>query len=79
VLANSVAYAKKYQHYPLENLIQEKPSHEGLNEKLGTIASTTPIPCPKNPKAKQQPNHNPFEEVKFISPFISQKLAYKTK
>ena len=37
--------------YPLENLIQEKPSHGGLDEKLGTIASTTPTPCPESPKA----------------------------
>ena len=65
--------------YPLENLIQEKPSHGGLDEKLGTTASTTPIPFPESPKAKQQPNHNPFEEVKFISPFISPKLSYETK
>jgi len=65
--------------HPLENLIQEKPSHGGLDEKLGTIASATPILCPKNPKAKQQPNHNSFKEVKFISPFVSPKLAYETK
>ena len=37
--------------HPLENLIQEKPYHGGLDEKLGTTASATPIPCPKNPKA----------------------------
>ena len=65
--------------YPLENLIEEKPSHGGLDEKLGTTASATPTPCPKSPKAKQQPNHNPFEEVKFMSPFVSPKLAYETK
>ena len=65
--------------HPLENLIQEKPSHGGHDEKLGTTASTIPIPCPKSPKAKQQPNHNPFEEVKFISPFVSPKLSYETE
>ena len=39
--------------YPLENLIQEKCSHGGLEEKLRITASATPIPCPKSPKAKQ--------------------------
>ena len=65
--------------YPLENLIQEKCSHGGLDEKLGTTASATPITCPECPKAKQQPNHNLFEEVKLIPPFVSPKLAYETK
>ena len=31
--------------HPLKNLIQEKPSHGGLDEKLGTTASANPIPC----------------------------------
>ena len=65
--------------HPLDKLFQEKPSHGGLNEKLGTTASTIPIPCPKSPKVKPQPNHNPFEEVKFISPFVSPKLAYESE
>ena len=65
--------------HPLENLIQEKPSHGGLDEKLGTTASATPITCPECPKAKQQPNHNLFEEVKLISPFVSPKFAYETE
>ena len=65
--------------YPLENLMQEKPSHGGHDENLGTTASATPITCPECPKAKQQPNHNLFEEVKLISPFVSPKLAYETK
>jgi hypothetical protein len=51
--------------HPLKNLIQEKPSHRGLDEKLGTSASATPILCLEIPRVKQQPNHNPFEEVKF--------------
>jgi hypothetical protein len=46
--------------HPLENLIQVKPSHGSLGEKLGTTASATPILYPRSPKAKQQPNHNPF-------------------
>ena len=65
--------------YPLENLIQEKSSHGGLDEKLGTTASAIPIPCPESPKVKQQPKHNPFEEVKFLSLFISPKLSYETE
>jgi hypothetical protein len=63
----------------LKNLIQEKPFHGGFDGKLGTTASATPIPCPKSPKVKQQPNHNLFKEVKFISPFVSLKLAYETE
>ena len=64
--------------HPLENLIQEKPSHGGPDKKLGTTASATPIPCPESPKVNQQPNHNPFEDVKFICPFVSPKHAYET-
>jgi hypothetical protein len=56
--------------YPLEKLFKGKSSHGSLAEKLGT-----PIPCPKNPRAKQQPNHNTFKEVKFVCPFVSPKLA----
>jgi len=29
--------------------------------------------------AKHNPNNDPFEEVKFISPFVSPKLAYETE
>ena len=57
--------------HPLNNLFQEKPSYGGLDEKLGTTTSAIPIPYPKSPMAKQHPNHEPFKEVKFISPFIS--------
>ena len=46
--------------YPLENLFQEKPSHRGLEEKLGTTAFATPIPQLEILMAKQLPNHNPF-------------------
>jgi hypothetical protein len=52
--------------HPLENLIQEKPSHGGLDERLGTFASATSILCLESPKAKQHPNHDVFEEAKFI-------------
>jgi hypothetical protein len=65
--------------HPLENLIQEKPSHGGLDEKFGEIAFATPTFCPESPKVKQQPNNNMFKEAKFISPFISPKLAYETE
>ena len=57
--------------YPLENLIEQKPFHGGLDEKLGETIVATPIPYPKSPIAKQHPNHDPFKEVKFISPFTS--------
>jgi hypothetical protein len=56
--------------YPLENLIQEKPSQGSLNEKLEETAFATSISCPENPMAKQHSNHDQFEEVKFISPFV---------
>ena len=45
-----------------------------LNEEFGkTIAAThSDIPM-----AEHHPNNNPFKEVKFLSPFISSKLAYE--
>jgi hypothetical protein len=61
--------------YPLEKLFKEKSSNGSLDEKLGKTASTSHIPSLKNPKAKQQPNHNTFEEVMFISLFVSPKLV----
>ena len=63
--------------HPLENLILEKPSHGGLDEKFGETAFATPTFCPESPKAKQQPNNNTFEEAKFISSFVSPRLAYE--
>jgi hypothetical protein len=65
--------------YPFEKLFKEKLSHGCLDENLGTTASATHIPSLENPKAKQQPKHNTFEEVKFISPFVSPKLACETE
>jgi hypothetical protein len=64
--------------YPLEKLFKEKPSHGSLNNNLGT-ASAIHNPSLKNQKAKQQPNHNMFVEVKLVSPFISPKLACETE
>jgi hypothetical protein len=63
--------------YPLEKLFQEKSFHGGLDEKLGIAASTTPVPCPESPMVKHYPNQDQFEEVKFISPFVSPKRAYE--
>jgi hypothetical protein len=65
--------------HPRGKLFPEKPFHGGLDEKLGTTASATPIPCPKHPMTKHFPNHNPFEEAKFISSFVSPKLACETE
>ena len=57
--------------YPLDNLSKEKLSHGSLDEKFGKTASAIPIFHPEIPMAKHNPNHDPVEEVKFISPFIS--------
>ena len=65
--------------YPLEKLFQEKPSHGSLEEKLGTSASTTPIPHLEILMAKLLPNQNTFEEVKFVNPFFSQSPLLKHK
>jgi len=59
--------------YPFEKLFQEKPTLGSLNEEN---AFTTPISRIENPKAK---HHDPFEEVKFLSPFVSPKPAYETE
>jgi hypothetical protein len=64
--------------HPLKNLILDKPSHGGLDEKFGETTFSTPTFCLESPKVKQQPNNNTFEEAKFISPFVS-KLAYETE
>ena len=65
--------------YPFEKLFQEKPSQGSLNKKLGKTAFATPISYLESPIAKQHLTHNPFEEVKFVSPFISPKLSCETK
>ena len=65
--------------YLVEKLFKEKSSHGGLDEKFGKTAFVTPIPCPESPMVKHNPNHNPFEQVKFISSFISPKHAYETE
>jgi hypothetical protein len=64
--------------HPLENLIQEKPFYGGLDEKLGTTASATLIPCLEIPVAKHNSKHNPVEVAKFISSFVSPRLSIET-
>jgi hypothetical protein len=54
--------------YPLKNLIQEKPSHGGLDEKLGTTTFATQSDILM---AEHHPSNDLIKEVKFISPFIS--------
>jgi len=65
--------------YPLEKLFQEKPFHGSLDKKLGTTASTTPIPHLKILMVKQLPNHNLFEEMKFITLFASPSPSLELK
>jgi hypothetical protein len=64
---------------PCEKLFKEKSFHEGLDEKLRTTTSATPIPCLEILMAKHNPNHNPIEEPKFISPFVSPRLPSETE
>ena len=54
--------------YPLDKLFKEKPSHGSLDEKFGKTAFATHS---KIPMAKHYPNHDLFEEVKFVTTFIS--------
>ena len=62
--------------YPFEKLFQKKPTHGSLGEECGKSASATHL---ENPMAEHYPNHNPSEEVKFISPFISPRLSSETE
>jgi hypothetical protein len=41
--------------HPIEKLFKEKSSYGSLDEKLGTTASTTPIPCPKSQRRSSNP------------------------
>jgi len=54
--------------HPLNNLFQEKSSHGSLNEEFRKTTSATHSNIPM---AKHYPNHDPFEEVKFVTPFVS--------
>ena len=57
-------------------LFQEKSSHGSLNEELGKIASATHSDIPKS---EHHPNYDPFEEVKFITPFIPSSPSLELK
>jgi hypothetical protein len=61
--------------YPLDKLFQEKNPHGSLSEKFGKVASATHL---KIPMAEHIPNQDLFEEVKFISLFISHRFPYET-
>jgi hypothetical protein len=62
--------------HPLENLIQEKPSRGDLDEKLGITIFATHLEIPM---LEHLPNQDLFEEAKFISLFVSPKLACETE
>ena len=62
--------------YPFEKLFQEKSSHGSLNEEFGKITSATHL---DNSKVEHHPNNDPFEEVKFITPFISPSPSLEPK
>jgi len=62
--------------YPFEKLFQKKPTHGSLGEECGKTGSATHS---KIPMEKHYPNHDPFEEVKFITPFISPSPSLKHK
>jgi len=61
--------------YPNEKHCQQKLSHGSLNEKLGKTAFATPIFHLQIPMVKHHPNHDSFEEVKFVSLFVSPELS----
>jgi hypothetical protein len=65
--------------YPLEKLFQQKPFLGSHDEKLGKTASTIHILCPKSPIVKHNPNHDSFEEAKFISLFVSPRVPSETE
>jgi hypothetical protein len=52
---------------PFEMLFHKKPTHGSLNEEFGKTASAAHLDIPK---AEHHPNNDPFEEVKFVTPFV---------
>jgi len=62
--------------YLFEKLFQEKPSHGSLSEEFGKTVSTTHLDIPM---AEHHPNNDPFEEVKFITPFVPSSLLLELK
>ena len=57
---------------PLENLLQEKSAQGSLNHDSG---ETAPISCLEIPMAEHHDDHNLFEEIMLVSPFISPNIA----
>ena len=62
--------------HPIENIFQKKSSHGSLNEEF---VKTTPATHSDIPMAERHSDNDPIEEGKFISPFVSPKLAYETE
>jgi hypothetical protein len=52
---------------PSKMLFHEKPTHGSLNEEFGKTASISHLDIPK---VEHHPNNDPFEEVKFVTPFV---------
>ena len=61
--------------YPLEMLLHEKSSQGSLKRKSGETTFATLNSCPENPKVEHHLNHDPFEEMMLMSPFISPNIA----
>ena len=58
--------------YPFEKLSKRNLLLGALVKNVGKTTSATHL---ENPMVEHYPNHNLFEEVKFISPFISPRLG----
>jgi hypothetical protein len=62
--------------YLLDKIFQEKYPHRSFSEKFGKTTSATHLEIPM---VEHIPNEYPFEEVKFISPFISHRFPCETE
>ena len=62
--------------YPFGKLFQKKSTHGSLSEECGKTASATHLDIPM---ADHHPNNDPFEEVKFVTPFVSPSPSLKPK
>ena len=56
-------------------LLLEKSSQGSLKHKCGETAFATLNSCPENPTVEHHLNHDPFEEMMLMSPFISPNIA----
>ena len=56
-------------------LLHKKSSQGSLKHKSGETTFTTLISCPENPTVEHHLNHDPFEELMLVSPFISPNIA----